>query len=113
MHVHQDPHRRVDTRYFFDSQTGQEKTAPWAAVLFRDLDAHDAKLEQAREQGRIVLCFLVHTRHQRGNDGLSIVAYGGTKERFFVAQDSQRPDRLGAWRAHRRPLCKQVFAWLQ
>src|SRR5262249_40944776 len=89
------------------------KAALWAPVRFRDFDTHDAKIKQRREQNWIVLRFLVHTRHQRGNRRLSIVAYGSAKECFFIAQDSQRPDRLGAWLVHNASSLQSGCLWLQ
>src|SRR5262245_24380212 len=111
VHIYEYPDRRVDPRDFLDCQTGHEKAALRTSVLFRDLNAHAAKIEQLWAQYWIVLCFIVHPRHPRGNGRLRIIAYDGAKEGFLVAQDSQRPDHLGAWRVHIASSLQSGLLW--
>ena len=67
-----------------DRQDRVEEAGAGAAVLFGNLDAHHAELEQRRQEGQVERRLLVHLRHLRQNALLREVEHGIEKQPFVV-----------------------------
>jgi len=89
LHVDQRADRRIRSRDLLDRQAGLEKARPGPAQLLRDLDAHQAHLEQALQQGLVVTGVLLHLARFGSDLGLGVVANGITEHRFFFGQHGQ------------------------
>ena len=60
LNVNHDPGRGVHPGKFFDSQNGLKEGASSAAILLRNLDSHQAELEELLDQTLVKDALLIH-----------------------------------------------------
>jgi hypothetical protein len=90
--LHVDEHRdaRIDGRQRLDRQDRVEERAARAAVAVRDLDAHQAQLEEARQDRRIEGPLLVHVGDVAGDAVAGVGQHRVAEHRFFLGEARER-----------------------
>ena len=94
LHVDQDAHRRVDGGDLFHGKNGLEKGSSGTAVLDGDFDAHQAEVEELRNQLGVKVLLFVHGTDQGRDILLRKLADGGAKELFIFRKQGERGSGL-------------------
>ena len=89
LYVNQNPYRRIDRGYLFHRENCLEKGSGGSAILYRDLDAHQAKIEKLRQKIRREMLLLVHLRDKRAYALLRKLANGIAEEHLIFAQTGE------------------------
>ena len=100
LHVDEHAERRVDARQRFDGQHGVEQRGAGAAVFLGNLDAHDAEVEELRQQRRRHLGVFVHLAHERPHLAVGELVDAVGEEAFVVGQLGQGERRGGGRVGH-------------
>jgi len=94
LHVDENAYRRVDRGDLFHGQNGFEKSSPGATIFDRDFNAHQAEIEELRNQLRVKVLLLVHGANQGSDIFLGKLADGCTKELFVFRKQGERRSGL-------------------
>jgi hypothetical protein len=89
LHVDQDADRWVDGRDLFDGENGLEKGSRGATVFDGDFDAHQAEVEELRNQLGMEVLLLVHGADQRRDIILRKLADGRAKQLFIFRKQGE------------------------
>jgi hypothetical protein len=90
LHVHDHAGRRIHRGQFLHRQNALEEAAAAAAVLFGDLDAHQAQLEELADDVLAEDAGFVHFADMRADLLARELAHGGLKELLFFRQRGER-----------------------
>ena len=90
LHIDDHARRRVDGGEFFHRQDGLEETAALAAVLLRDLDAHQSHFEKLPDDVLTEDAGLVHLADVGADLLAGELAHGGLEELFVFGEHRQR-----------------------
>ena len=94
LHVDQHAHRRIDCGDLFHGQDGLEKSSPGAPVFDGDFNAHQAKIEELRNQLRVKVLLLIHGTDHGSDIFLGKLAHGCAKELFVFRKQGERRSGL-------------------
>ena len=94
LHVDQNADRWVDRGDLFHGKNGLEKGSPGTTVLDGDFDAHQAEIEELRNQLGVKVLLLVHGANQGRDIFLGKLADGGAKELFVFRKQGERARRV-------------------
>ena len=93
LHIDDHAHRGIDARQLLHRKDGFEECSAAAAVLLRDLDAHQSQFEEVLDQRRLEDALLVHFLNVRSDGFVGKLANGVAKQGFVFGQRDQRSGR--------------------
>ncbi len=94
LYVDQHAHRWVDGGDLFHGKNGLEKGSSGTTVLDGDFDAHQAEIEELRNQLGVKVLLFVHGADQGRDIFLRKLADGGAKELFIFRKQGERGSGL-------------------
>jgi hypothetical protein len=84
----------IDFRQRLDRQDGVKEAGTTTTERVRDLDAHDAEVEQLLDEAFRDACPVIHLADQRSHLTAGKVAHGVTEEPFVRCELGQRRRRV-------------------